>query len=63
MITIKILGLLCLVFAPIHGAAGPIRTGVTRVKRIVRQGKQMKDSQPSEPNNFDQIQQMLRVRT
>ena len=66
MISCKILSLLFLVFAPLHGASRPEfpgpKSGVTRVKRIVRQGKQMKDSQPSAQSSFDHLQQILRVR-
>ena len=65
MVSGKILCILCLVFAPLDGAAqlpGP-KSGVTRVKRIVRQGKKMKESQPSAANSFDQIQQLIRVRS
>ena len=64
MVSGNILCLLCLVFA-LDGATqfpGP-KSGVTRVKRIVRQGKKMKDSQPSAASSFDQIQQLIRVRT
>ena len=66
MITTKALVVFCLVLAPLHGASRPdfqgAKNGVTRVKRIVRQGKQVKDFKPSPTNSFEQIQQILKVR-
>ena len=66
MITTKVLVVFCLVLAPLHGVSRPdlqgAKNGVTRVKRIVRQGKQVKELQPSPTNSFDQIQQILKVR-
>ena len=66
MITTKALVVFCLVLAPLHGAIRPdfqgAKNGVTRVKRIVRQGKQVKELQPSATNSFEQIQQILKVR-